>query len=58
MVQVTIKVDSIRKIKRTEDALIFYTPKNVYICKLTQAMPAANQVYLSLDLKEGKNYGI
>lgn len=58
MVEVKLKVDDIVKIKKFENAVVFYTEKNYWVCKPTQQMPTRNDLFITLKLKKGGNdYG-
>ena len=42
MVEVKLKVSEITKIKKFENAVVFYTEKNFWVCEKDQPMPSNN----------------
>lgn len=58
MVEVKLKVSEITKIKKFENAVVFYTEKNFWVCEKDQQMPKNNDLFITLKLKgKGDNNG-
>ena len=58
MVEVKLKVSEITKIKKFENAVVFYTEKNFWVCEKDQPIPSNNDLFITLKLKgKGDNNG-
>ena len=51
MVEVRLKVSEITKIKKFEDAVVFYTEKNFWVCEKDQPIPNNDDLFIILKLK-------
>lgn len=51
MIEVKLKVSEIKKIKKFENAVVFYTEKQFWVCEKTQKIPTTNDLFITLKLK-------
>ena len=51
MVEVKLKVGKITKIKKFDNAVVFYTDKNFWVCEKDQPMPNNADLFITLKLK-------
>lgn len=51
MVEVKLKVSEITKIKKFENAIVFYTEKNFWVCEKDQQIPTKDDLFITLKLK-------
>lgn len=51
MVEVKLKVSEITKIKKFENAVVFYTEKNFWVCEKDQQIPTKDDLFITLKLK-------
>ena len=56
MVEVKLKVSEITKIKKFEDAVVFYTGKNFWVCEKDQPIPNNKDLFITLKLKGKSDY--
>lgn len=56
MVEVKLKVSEITKIKKFEDAVVFYTEKNFWVCEKDQQIPNNKDLFITLKLKGKSDY--
>lgn len=50
----TIRVSEIKKIGTYENATVVYTEKTAWVCVPTQPLPKADDLFITLQLKEKK----
>lgn len=51
MIEVKLKVSEITKIKKFENAVVFYTEKNFWVCEKDQPIPTKDDLFITLKLK-------
>ena len=56
MVEVKLKVSEITKIKQFENATVFYTEKNFWVCEKDQKIPTSEDLFITLKLKGKGEY--
>ena len=56
MVEVKLKVSEITKIKKFENAVVFYTEKNFWVCEKDQPIPSNTDLFITLKLKGKRDY--
>jgi len=49
--EITIKCCDITKIKKFNNATVFYTKDTYYVCYTNQKMPEINDIFITLMLK-------
>ena len=58
MVEVKLKVSEITKIKKFENAVVFYTEKNFWVCEKDQPISSNSDLFITLKLEgKGDNNG-
>lgn len=56
MIEVKLKVSEITKIKKFENAVVFYTEKNFWVCEKDQPIPTKDDLFITLRLKGKSGY--
>lgn len=51
MIEVKLKVSEIKKIKKFDNAVVFYTENQFWVCDKNQKMPTNNDLFITLKLK-------
>lgn len=51
MIEVKLKVSEIKKIKKFENAVVFYTENQFWVCEKDQKIPTSSDLFITLKLK-------